>query len=105
MSYVGEGWLFDPGFFEPDGAILFGSNGPSNLGGYSDPTADSLINKLGSGGLSALYTYQDYLAKQLPGLWMPQADTAIAAVNSKLRGVYPLDPLENLYPQNWYFVK
>jgi peptide/nickel transport system substrate-binding protein len=105
MSYVGEGWLFDPGFFEPDGAILFGSNGPSNLGGYSNPTADSLINKLGSGGLSALYTYQDYLAKQLPGLWMPQADTAIAAVNSKLRGVYPLDPLENLYPQDWYFVK
>jgi peptide/nickel transport system substrate-binding protein len=105
MSYVGEGWLFDPGFFEPDGAILFGSNGPSNLGGYSDPTADSLINQLGSGGLSALYSYQDYLAKQLPGLWMPQADTAIAAVNSKLRGVYPLDPLENLYPQDWYFVK
>ncbi len=105
MSYVGEGWLFDPGFFEPDGAILFGSNGPSNLGGYSNPTADSLINKLGSGGLSALYTYQDYLAKQLPGLWMPQADTAIAAVNSKLRGAYPLDPLENLYPQDWYFVK
>jgi peptide/nickel transport system substrate-binding protein len=105
MSYVGEGWLFDPGFFEPDGAILFGSNGPSNLGGYSNPTADSLINELGSGGLSALYTYQDYLAKQLPGLWMPQADTAIAAVNSKLRGVYPLDPLENLYPQDWYFVK
>jgi peptide/nickel transport system substrate-binding protein len=105
MSYVGEGWLFDPGFFEPDGAILFGSSGPSNLGGYSNPTADSLINNLGSGGLSALYTYQDYLAKQLPGLWMPQADTAIAAVNSKLRGVYPLDPLENLYPQDWYFVK
>ena len=36
---------------------------------------------------------------------MPQADTAIAAVNSKLRGVYPLDPLENLYPEDWYFVK
>ena len=105
MSYVGEAWLFDPGFNEPDGSILFLSNGPSNLGGYSNPTADSYMNKLGSGGNSALFTYQNYLAKQLPGLWMPQTDTAISAVNGKLKGVLPLDPLENLYPEDWYFVK
>jgi peptide/nickel transport system substrate-binding protein len=105
MSYVGEAWLFDPGFFEPDGSILFLTNGPSNLGGYSNPTADALMNKLGSGGLPALYTYQNYLSKQLPGLWMPQTDTAIAAINGKLKGVTPLDPLENLYPEDWYFVK
>jgi peptide/nickel transport system substrate-binding protein len=105
MSYVGEAWLFDPGFNEPDGSILFLSNGPSNLGGYSNPTADSLMNKLGSGGNTALFTYQNYIAKQLPGLWMPQTDTAISAVNGKLRGVLPLDPLENLYPEDWYFVK
>jgi peptide/nickel transport system substrate-binding protein len=105
MAYVGEAWLFDPGFNEPDGSILFLTNGPSNLGGFSNPTADALMNKLGSGGNSALFAYENYLAKQLPGLWMPQTDTAIAAVNSKLKGVYPLDPLENVYPQNWYFVK
>jgi peptide/nickel transport system substrate-binding protein len=63
------------------------------------------MNKLGSGGNSALFNYQNYLAKQLPGLWMPQTDTAIAAVNGKLKGVTPLDPLENLYPEDWYFVK
>jgi peptide/nickel transport system substrate-binding protein len=105
MAYVGEAWLFDPGYNEPDGAILFGSNGPSNLGGYSSSQADTLIGRLGSGGLPALYAYQDYLAKQLPGLWMPQTDTQISAVNSKLRGVFPLDPLENVYPEDWYFVK
>ncbi len=105
MSYVGEAWLFDPGFFEPDGSILFLTNGPSNLGGYSNPTADALMNKLGSGGLQALYSYQNYLAKQLPGLWMPQTDTAISAVNGKLKGVLPLDPEENIYPEDWYFVK
>ena len=105
MAYVGEAWLFDPGFNEPDGSILFLTNGPSNLGGYSNPTADALMNKLGSGGNQALYAYQNYLAKQLPGLWMPQTDTAIAAVNGKLKGVFPLDPLENIYPEDWYFVK
>jgi peptide/nickel transport system substrate-binding protein len=105
MGYVGEGWLFDPGYYEPDGAILFGSNGPSNLGGYSSSRADTLIDKLGDGGISALDSYQDYLSTQLPGLWMPQADTQISAVNGKLRGVLPQDPLDNIYPQNWYFVK
>jgi peptide/nickel transport system substrate-binding protein len=105
LAYVGEAWLFDPGYNEPDGAILFGSNGPSNLGTYSDPKADALINNLGAGGIPALYAYQDYVAQQLPGLWMPQTDTQISAVTTKLRGVFPQDPLDNIYPEDWYFVK
>jgi peptide/nickel transport system substrate-binding protein len=105
LAYVGEAWLFDPGYNEPDGAILFGSNGPSNLGSYSDPVADALIGRLGAGGIPALYAYEDYLAKQLPGLWMPQTDTQISAVTGKLGGVLPQDPLGNIYPENWYFVK
>jgi peptide/nickel transport system substrate-binding protein len=105
FAYVGEAWLFDPGYNEPDGAILFSSNGPSNLGGYSSATADSLIGQLGSGGISAFYKYENYLSGQLPGLWMPQTDTQISAVNSKLQGTFPQDPLENIYPENWYFVK
>ncbi len=105
LAYVGEAWLFDPGFDEPDGGILFASNGPSNLGMYSDSKADSLISALGSGGLSALYSYENYLAQQLPGLWMPQTDTQISAVSNKLKGTFPQDPLNNIYPENWYFVK
>jgi peptide/nickel transport system substrate-binding protein len=105
FAYVGEAWLFDPGYNEPDGAILFSSSGPSNLGGYSDPRADALIGQLGSGGISAFYSYENYVSKQLPGLWMPQTDTQISAVNNKLHGVFPQDPLDNIYPENWYFVK
>jgi peptide/nickel transport system substrate-binding protein len=105
MSYIGEAWLFLPGYNEPDGAILFGSDGPSNLGSYSNPKADALIGQLGSGGISAFHAYENYLAGQLPGLWMPQADTQISAVISKLRGVYPQDPLNNIYPEDWYFVR
>jgi peptide/nickel transport system substrate-binding protein len=105
FAYVGEAWLFDPGYDEPDGAILFSSNGPSNLGGYSSTQADQDITQLSSGSLSAFYKYEDYLAKQVPGVWMPQPDTQISAVNNKLIGPYPQDPLENIYPENWYFVK
>jgi peptide/nickel transport system substrate-binding protein len=105
FNFVDAGWYFAPGYNEPDGSILFGSNGPSNLGGYSNSTANSLMSKLGSGGLPALYTYENYLAKQLPGLWMPQTDAQISAVNSKLKGVLPQDPDGNMYPEDWYFVK
>jgi peptide/nickel transport system substrate-binding protein len=105
LGYVGESWFFDPGYNEPDGAILFGSNAPSNIGSYSDPKADDLIAQLGPGGIPAFYAYQNYLAKQLPGLWMPQMDTEISAVTNKLKGALPPDPLGNLYPEDWYFVK
>jgi peptide/nickel transport system substrate-binding protein len=105
FAYVGEAWLFDPGYNEPDGAILFSSNGPSNLGGYSSTEADNLIGQLGSGDITTFHNYENYLSKQLPGLWMPQTDTQISAVNSKLEGVFPQDPLDNIYPEDWYFVK
>jgi hypothetical protein len=87
VEIAGEARLFDPGYNEPDGAILFSSNGPSNLGGYSNPQADTLISNLGSGGLQALYSYEDYLAGQLSGLWIPQAGTQISAVSTSSRGL------------------
>jgi hypothetical protein len=36
---------------------------------------------------------------------MPQTDTQISAVSNKLHGVLPQDPLDNIYPENWYFVQ
>ena len=103
MGYVGESWFFSGN--EPDGGLLFGTNAPGNFESYSDPTADTLIANLGSGGIPALYSYENYLATQLPGLWMPEMDSQITAVNNKLKGVLPQDPVGNIYPENWYFVK
>jgi peptide/nickel transport system substrate-binding protein len=105
MNYYGQGWYFDPGYNDPDGTVLFHTGAVNNSGGYTNPAADALMNRLPSGGYPALYAYQDYLAKQLPVLWMPQLDVQISAVNSKLKGVYPQDPLGNIYPENWYYVK
>jgi peptide/nickel transport system substrate-binding protein len=103
MGYVGESWFFTGN--EPDGGLLFGTNAPGNFESYSDPTADNLIGDLGSGGLPALYKYENYLAVQLPGLWMPEMDSQITAVTGTLKGVLPQDPVGNIYPENWYFVK
>jgi peptide/nickel transport system substrate-binding protein len=103
MGYVGESWFFSGN--EPDGGLLFGTDAPGNFESYSDSKADAYIANLGSGGISALHTYENYLSVQLPGLWMPEMDSQITAVTSTLRGVLPQDPVGNIYPEDWYFVK
>jgi peptide/nickel transport system substrate-binding protein len=105
LNYYGQGWYFDPGYNDPDGSAIFQSAGADNGGSYDSSQADALMAKLASGGYPALYAYEDYLAQQLPVLWMPQFDSQISAVSDKLQGVYPQDPDGNLYPENWYFVK
>jgi peptide/nickel transport system substrate-binding protein len=103
--YYGQGWYFTPAYNEPDGSAVFGTHAPSNGASYADPHTDTLLARLGSGGLPALYAYQNYLARQLPVLWMPQADYQISAVKSTLHGALPQDPLSNIYPENWYYTK
>jgi peptide/nickel transport system substrate-binding protein len=105
LNYYGQGWYFDPGYNDPDGSAIFGSAGADNGGSYDSPQADALMARLPSGGYPVLYAYEDYLAQQLPVLWMPQFDSQISAVSDKLQGVYPQDPDGNIYPENWYFVK
>jgi peptide/nickel transport system substrate-binding protein len=105
LNYYGAGWYFSPGYNEPDGSDLFATTGVDNVGFYSSPTANALISKIGSGGYPAFYAYENYIAKQLPLLWMPQPDLQISAINSKLKGVLPQDPDGNVYPEDWYFVK
>jgi len=105
LNYYGQGWYFDPGYNDPDGSALFQTGAADNGGSYSDPTADSLMAGLAAGGYPALYSYENYIAKQLPMLWMPQFDEQVSAVSGKLQGVYPQDPDGNIYPEDWYFVK
>jgi peptide/nickel transport system substrate-binding protein len=105
LNYYGQGWYFDPGYNDPDGSVLFFTGGVDNGGSYTSHEADTLMNNLASGGYPALYKYEDYIAQQLPVLWLPQFDAQISAVNNKLKGVLPQDPDGNIYPENWYFVK
>jgi peptide/nickel transport system substrate-binding protein len=105
LNYYGQGWYFDPGYNDPDGSVLFATGGVDNGGSYTNHTADVDMANLASGGYPALYKYEDYIAQQLPVLWMPQFDAQISAVNDKLKGVLPQDPDGNIYPENWYFVK
>ena len=93
-------WTFQPDYY-PEGALIFASNGASNSGGYSDPTADKLIEATHiSTSPQAMTSYENYLARQLPVLWTPKPDSIIA-VSDKWTGTQPNDPFGELYPEDW----
>ena len=71
-------------------------------GGYCDPQAESdILATETSNNVSAMYTYEDYLAKQLPVIWMPVAYAQLSEINKDLKGTAPQDPLLQIYPENW----
>ena len=74
MSNWGGGWLFGVNPY-PTGDQIFGTGSGSNFSNYSSPTADKLIDQTVHGPAS-LAAYENYLANQVPVLWMPQAPFA-----------------------------
>ena len=109
MEFWGGGWIYAPDY-EPTGDELWSCTGTgasvqyagSDSGGYCDPQAQSLIvNTETSSAISAMYAYEDYLTKQLPVIWMPVNYAQLNMINKNLKGTQPLDPLLQIYPENW----
>ena len=105
LANWGAGWSFAPDY-EPTGETLFMCGAPANSGGYCSPANDALIGKtLTSDNLQNMYTWQNYLSKQVPVVWQPNGAYQLTEVVSNLKGVTPQTPTLNLNPENWYFVK
>jgi peptide/nickel transport system substrate-binding protein len=102
-GWWGGGWEYSPDYY-PSGETLFATGAGSNSSNYSNPKADSLIAATTNSNVN-LHAYQDYIAKQLPFVWEPNADYQLTEVANSLRGVAPQNPFANLYPEYWYFVK
>jgi peptide/nickel transport system substrate-binding protein len=103
MDNWGGGWIYAPDYF-PTGESLFSTGAGSNGGAYSDPTMDSNVTATTtSNDLQALYTYEDYTAKQLPVIYIPSADAQLTMAKKTLHGWDPQDPLLQIYPETWYF--
>lgn len=98
----GGGWIFAPDYY-PTGEDLFQTGALSNPGSYSNKKTDTLIKKTDF-SKTPLSAYENYLAGQTPVVWQPIETTAVE-INKKLQGVTPLNPLENLNPETWYFTK
>jgi peptide/nickel transport system substrate-binding protein len=109
MEFWGGGWIYAPDY-DPTGDELWSCVGTganvqyagSDSGGYCDAQAQQLILATEtSSDVHALYTYEDYLAKQLPVIWMPDQYYQLTEINKNLKGTGPLDPLLQIYPENW----
>ncbi len=105
LANWGEGWSFAPDYY-PSGETLFTAGSVANSGGYSDPANNAMINQtLTNSNLQPLYSWQDYLAKQLPVFWQPNAPYQLNEISTNLGGATPVSPTLNINPENWYFVK
>lgn len=87
---------------------VFNSTGSSNLGSYSDPKANQLINaSLSSPNPSAVQQEASYLTTQQPGLF--QANPDLVEVWKKTLSGPPASfetlTQYNLNPEYWYFTK
>jgi peptide/nickel transport system substrate-binding protein len=101
----GGGWSFAPDYY-PTGETLFLSGSGANSSGFSNTQNDSLINQtLTSNAMQPLYTWQNYVAAQLPVIWQPNGVYELTEVNNNLRGVIPQPTTLEINPENWYFVK
>lgn len=105
LYWASPSWIYNDNTYGPMGDVLFYSSGASNGGQYDSPEANKLLNAVHTGPLSSLYAYENYISKDLPMLWFPNTDQEIAVVKDSLHGELPLDPDQNIYPQDWYLTK
>jgi peptide/nickel transport system substrate-binding protein len=99
----GGGWSYSMDHF-PNGDLIFGTGAGDNFGSYSSATADGLIAQTDHVP-GTLPTDENYLAANLPAIFMPKADYQLTEVQSKLQGVMPQEPTFNITPEAWYFTK
>lgn len=99
----GGGWSYSMDHF-PNGDLIFGSGAGDNDGSYSSPTADNLI-ATSDHVPGTLPADENYLAANLPAVFMPKADYQLTEIQTKLHGVLPQEPTFNITPEDWYFTK
>ena len=97
---------YDPYELYPNGTGFFNTGAFNNQGGYSNAEMNKLIDATEYGpSKQAFFTYEDYAARQLPWLWLPDADF-IQVYKSNLANYAPLNPFSGgLNPEVWYYTK
>ncbi len=101
MENWGGGWSFEPDY-QPTGGELFATGAGANSGDYSNKINDTNIMLTHTrASINYMFNYEDYLAKQEPVIWIPNADYQLSEVRHTLTGWNPQDPYLMIYPQDW----
>ncbi len=104
-NWIG-GWSYDPDFF-PTGEEIFETGAGSDVGDYSNPTNDKNILATNTAPNAAtehtaLVKYQNFLAENLPGLYLPNVPEQFTMYKNNLKGFLPQDVYDILYPQDYH---
>lgn len=89
----------------PTGNGFFNTNA-NGQGNYSSAEADTLINETEySPGTSQFDQYENYIARQLPMIWMPWQQPGFEVVLKNVTGFTDdqTNPFADTFPQNWGF--
>ncbi len=87
---------------EPTGDPIFTTGGAFNAGSYSNATNDANVARTHStSGLGPMHVYENYLAKQLPGIWLPSSPYQISAISKKLKGASAQSVYVGFVPEQW----
>lgn len=86
----------------PIGAGYFFSTSQNNHENYSNATADQL-DLAGRKPGGPIQPWGDFIAHDLPMIWIPSGAFEIAAVRSNLEGALPPNTLLSIFPQRWSY--
>jgi peptide/nickel transport system substrate-binding protein len=91
----------------PTGDGMFNTDA-AGQGSYSSPVADSLITDTEyKSGLSYFDQYENYIAQQLPMIWMPwqQYDNSVVLGNLNGFTADQNNPFSDTFPEDWSYSK
>ncbi len=105
LGQYGAAWVFAPDHY-PTGEEIFQSGALGNVGSYSNPAIDRLIEATttsAGGARRALDAYANAVRVQLPDFWQPSPGT-LMTIQSNLAGATP-NAYGYLSPEEWYFTR
>ena len=98
-------WTYAPDYL-PTGETLFLNGSANNAGDYNNPTNNSLIGdtlqaRTPSQFDAAMYAWQNYVAPQLPVVYMPNAPTLVETI--KGLDIGPQNSALMITPEMWFY--
>jgi peptide/nickel transport system substrate-binding protein len=102
LGYIGSPyWIYFPVYFPSGDAILLDSDLIYSGNPAFVQQAVRLVSASHQPGLVGLHEYENYVAKELPMLWVPNTDWQISVISKKLKGITAQDVGLNIYPEDW----
>ena len=100
----GLGWSYVPDYL-PTGDELFQTGSFGNLGKYRDAHNDALIKRtLSSSDMHRMWDWENYLTRQLPVVFQPDAPAALVeSINNLYVGTQ--SPTLAINPEQWYYLR